>query len=1333
MKPAGGNLASFLIILTLCLPFFLHTCSTQELELNVCSDTSPTNHSTCLTLGELLPNVSSNTTLLLEPGVHTIQSFFQVVNKANLSLIGDPANSSSVVIKCGDKYGLIFMSIESLSFSGLTIRNCSFKGFENVNDTFTFVRNYITLYYEPLSDFSTGVFMADVSNFRVQNVVFDRNEGFGLVGINIIGDSEFTNVNFTGNSPNECVLDILDAARPGGTGGAMFLLYQDYINLTNSGMPSNLTTLLIENAHVENNSNCRLDLFNEQHNLLSRSLEPRLIQNNSFIGAGGITIALAQSAYTVYANITNSLFKRNSGFYHGSALEVAHFEVTSDSHVFITDTYFDSNGIMEGVSNILNSGGALIIDFYLPVPESQFNTEVLSKIIMQVESSVEVINCTFRKNIATSGSGIQVFSLGPTVSGIQDRLMVKDCLFEKNQGEHGSAIFITEISYSAFEPGLKVIIDSIEAVNNSKPVTATSSFQADSTGVLDINFIRLTLSGMNQFDSNGDTAISVYSGILVVTGSTNITNNVGVNGGGLSLDTESYLVLSGDRAEMLFRENRALVHGGGIYVNFNTIRTNNYDCFLFFDEVDIFCHIFDTCSEPRGRFSLSFVNNMALFGRAIFGSSFSRCPWTNQDGKGYVYLTLHDSISDANDSVLPIFFDPPFDENSEGKRINTAAHSIIANIGTDESGTPHLNEENTVHAFPGQEIQVPLGTLDGLNQSVPLTIFSQLETDQGSEAHSQIGESNRFLIAGGAENFTDVPFLVFADQNNSFNMTITSEEALATLQITVVLNECPVGFRFDKVKHACVCDIETLEQVTCNTDNGTITHREDFWVGRDDDFNYIQHKCVLDYCERGRTVLNLSEPDTQCRDNRAGVLCGGCRDRNSRMIGTFACGVCDSYWYLFLILAFAALGILLFAYMALFNVTIADGFLNGFIFYSNIIGVYLAFYIPVQSGSARDVPNVVISFLNLNFGIQTCFYPNMTELELTLLSFVFPLYLLMILLVVTLCGRCISNQMVAKFFQKINVTRVFATLILLSYTSFINTSFAVLTSITIEGTVNQTRWRVDPNVVYSDPLHIFLVVFSVALLIVFVPIPLLLLFPRLIFRTPVLRKLKPLVDAFIAPFAPKREFWIGLRMIFRLVFFLLSLVLPSNNVLIVLSILLVIFTVIEGRFQPFNSRIKNLLSRVLLTNMTIFSVTAISVHLLPEDMATNFNVFNLYVFLFLFFLVNVHYLLIRFKCTRDPYEKCITYFQEKINQFVLKISYSKLEKKMGKKKKVHAVLNVTHTSVDFSEPPTVENENNNFEETEFIAFREEILATENTNKSARSVPTARPALVEVLH
>ena len=1301
--------ACCLLFTSLLISLHIATFAQDVVQLSpYCHNPTKVNES-CVTLNTVLISITSNTTLSLQPGVHLISNYSWAIDLTDLSIIGNSSDPSNVVIECEPSFGLIFMSIERLTFRGLTLRDCGFNGTKNVNTTFSYIERFIVLFYDPLSDFSTGLFMAHITDLTMEDMVVDSNEGFGVVGINIIGKSRISNVNFTRNRPKECILELEQISSPGGSGGAMFLLYQDYIddleNLTRINYTYNL---LIENVQVRENYNCRIDLFSEQHNLLSRSLEPRLIQNVSFIGAGGVTISLAQSSYTVYANVTDSLFSNNFGTYHGSALEVSHFELTSDSHIYITNTNFLDNGIilemLDGPlqTNGLNPAGALIAAFYLPVPSnSAYSDTLLSTIISQLESSVDVLNCTFQRNIAQSGSGIQVFSLGPTVTGIQDRITIQDCLFENNTGDYGSAVFVTEISYSAFEPGLRVIFDSITAIGNRRILTF--SVQSGTTGVIDINFINVTLNGTNQFCSNKQTAISVYSGILVISGSTNFSKNVGINGGALSLDAESYLVLAGDRADVRFTENTAQMNGGGIYVNFDTIRTNDYDCFLFIDDVDIFCNVQNKCPDPKGRFSLTFINNTAQFGAAIYGSSFSRCPWINVNNSGLVYLALNGSITNVSNSSLPIIFDPPF--TNPGNTINTVAERIKVDYVYNNT---IMNDDNTIHLYPGQNFTLSLGSFDKLNQSVPLTVLSQLQTiTENDAAHSQIGGSDRYLLSGGESNtYTTVPLLVFAEQNTSYEMTITSaEEHVETFTARVFLHFCPGGFNFNNNSQGCDCNVTDLEQVECNED-GTLSYRIDFWLGMNKEFGYIQKQCIFDYCIPGLSILNLSESDSQCRNNRAGILCGGCAKNYSRKIGTSSCDQCDSYISLLWILFFAVLGIGLFAYLAVLNVTITDGFINGFIFYSNICNVYLTSFSPSLPDDARQVPEKIIAFLNLDFGIPICFYPGMTELALAGLRFIFPVYLLLLLLIFFLCAKYISNQKVANFCQKINVTHIFATLILLSYTSLLQTCFAVLGSTTID---NNLRWAVDPNVLYEDPAHVFLAVLSACILVVLIPFPLLLLFPRVVYRTSYLQNSKPLIDAFIAPLAPGREFWVGVRMIFRIVFFLIALS-SDTAVVVALSVLIAILTVVETNLQPFNNGTRNFINRMLMMNLTIFSITAIHTYL--ESLVTpgkerSFNTINLYVFLLMFAILNSHYLLIRFKCTRDPYEKVIKFFKHKFYTLKAKVSSpSKKRKQVKKKIEIKKDDVITHASIELSV-----RQETNFEETDFIAYREELMDT----------------------
>ena len=52
----------------------------------------------------------------------------------------------------------------------------------------------------------------------------------------------------------------------------------------------------------------------------------------------------------------------------------------------------------------------------------------------------------------------------------------------------------------------------------------------------------------------------------------------------------------------------------------------------------------------------------------------------------------------------------------------------------------------------------------------------------------------------------------------------------------------------------------------------------------------------------------------------------------------------------------------------------ATGTLSGLVFYVNIVGANHTMFLPVESTNALSV---FIAWLNLDFGIETCFYNGM--------------------------------------------------------------------------------------------------------------------------------------------------------------------------------------------------------------------------------------------------------------------------------------------------------------------------------------------------------------------
>ena len=84
------------------------------------------------------------------------------------------------------------------------------------------------------------------------------------------------------------------------------------------------------------------------------------------------------------------------------------------------------------------------------------------------------------------------------------------------------------------------------------------------------------------------------------------------------------------------------------------------------------------------------------------------------------------------------------------------------------------------------------------------------------------------------------------------------------------------------------------------------------------------------------------------------------------------------------------MGVALVFLLLVCKLTVSTGTLSGLVFYANIVGANSSIFLPVKS---TDVLSVFIAWINLDFGIETCFYDGMDAYSKTWLQFVFPVYI----------------------------------------------------------------------------------------------------------------------------------------------------------------------------------------------------------------------------------------------------------------------------------------------------------------------------------------------------
>jgi len=185
-----------------------------------------------------------------------------------------------------------------------------------------------------------------------------------------------------------------------------------------------------------------------------------------------------------------------------------------------------------------------------------------------------------------------------------------------------------------------------------------------------------------------------------------------------------------------------------------------------------------------------------------------------------------------------------------------------------------------------------------------------------------------------------------------------------------------------------------MHRIQCHIQEQAIGRSGLLWVGMIQDDNgtngtvAASEYCPLDYCYKGESNVTLRESDSQCNYNHAGVLCGGCQPGLSVALGSAQCLPCNNR-YLALLIPFTLAGPVLVGIIKLLDLTISQGTLNGLIFYANIVKA--SEYIFLPQGKPNPL-KLFIAWLNLDLGMETCFFNGLSAYSKTWLQFVFPLY-----------------------------------------------------------------------------------------------------------------------------------------------------------------------------------------------------------------------------------------------------------------------------------------------------------------------------------------------------
>ena len=1107
----------------------------------------------CLTLGQYAEMsdryFTTGSTFVFLAGNHSLHTVLSLANVSDTTLRG-PGNSSTAriffsnnaTIRCENVGSFL---IDGLKFKSATLRmnrcdykilNCVFQG--------------------------SGNMYAQFCNITVHDCLFEGNAGLGR-SLKIWRNSNLTlaGSTFTGSSGG-AIAATLSAVNLEGRN--VFRFNSGSTNSAVGALKCLSCTLTMSGTSIFEHNGFRESRFE----------------------GGALSV---HSGKLAFGPGTVVVFSHNTGFY-GGAMTLSNSQVHCESGASIL---FDGN--------MAWYGGA----------------------IHMVESFFQPSKCTmnFVNNIARKGGGVYISSLSWDL-GHKDPIILSANFTNNSATRCGGALSFESVRTSIELRDTNITNNSQNAVcvSNSK-VTFKATRLLHNSGnfneggsIYSVNSSLLFMDNI-LFEGNtarsGGGAVCLLEGSALFLGVAVFTNNsAGRDGGGLHatsavIDLHGTVALTSNSAQnggAIFLEgssiklgnnttfnssfNRAGGYGGGIYY---VDRPDPVQCYYKDDSKVPNCFLHLIGAPSNNSLITSYCDSAGIDGSFLFGGLLDRCR-VREDFAQTFYQLMTDS---EPDTILNI---------TSGSNITQAitSHSYGLCFCDDPYHSLDCSGARIIKVRRGQKFTVPMVAI-AQGSSVTSTSVTAITSPSAS---LKLPQSMQHL----PQYCSNLTYNIYSTMEEEKVMLYPEgpcqDTGNAFVMLYLLILACPDGFS-PVPDGNCICD-KRLHQFGVLCEDSTFIKKSgmNFWMGVEYNADSIYEglilykTCPVEYCRTDEVNMTLSDLDTQCVEGRIGVLCGGCAENYSLLIGSSKCKECSNT-YLVLLLPFAAAGIALVAFLSILRLTVATGMINSLILYANIVQVNRKLFFPANT---VNILTVFIAWLNLDLGFEICFYDGMDAFAQTCLQFAFPVYVWVLISLIILTSR--YSITVSKLIGH-NPIAVLATLLLMSYTKVLKIFIEVYSSVKLDYPQSKTVtvWLKDANVPYLRSKHLALTVLtSLVLIFLFLPYTLLLLLGHKLYRLSGrkhfhwLNNLKPLLDSYYAPYKIHARYWTGFLLLVRCVLYIVfSLGGTEESLLaIIISFTAVGFAVgfvHRGRIYK-NLNINILEASVYLNLVSISAVTA---------------------------------------------------------------------------------------------------------------------------------------------
>ena len=1029
-----------------------------------------------------------------------------------------------VVIDCEEGVGLAVFDSSDIHLENLTFIGCSTKQYSTSRDPLSIPNQFSFV------SFQSSIYFLSCRDITIKHVTVENSPGIAVVLYNTGGENLIANSTFSGNGHG--------IESDGQYGGGVIIEYSFCVpgDFKACKTPDSST---VSDAYFTVTDSMFSDNFAG-----ATDYSPLHVSGSNYMGfgkGGGLSIVFKGAAQNNTVLLSKLKFTNNSAQFGGS-LFVGFFDDAVSNSVVFEDSEVNSSKAFVSAANLDH--------FDLPQAIAEGGGTML--MYGSMGNSFTGESLIFVSNTAQStGGSLSVHStINKNTSQIQpSSLHLETVTIQRSSAKIGAgAYFISH--YPLFIP-IEAKVSSSNFTTNELRETCLSPGTTPCSATVYASNFPLHLYGQTRFTDNYASGLELHGSSVTFTRSseTIFERNTGEIGGGIII-ADCGKMLIDSKASIMFKGNKAVYHGGGIYhkgcsgyyLNYPIIGSK--ECFV------------------------EHVNNSLLFTDKDISVTFD-----DNTANGKVNAIHTEALLSCVDTLGSQIQESAIANAFCGWNFKPLEYNCTSQVS---SGVLYMEVKlpfENMMVFPGQTFKIKINAYNAYQGRIFERVKICVHEGQGSLYETALPGANciyNTLMSSG-----DTPVTLFSQADKQKCETYAGKTV--TLSVNVLSSPYPQAFVSVKIigcpKHTefdcpkCYLDVDQKHGIACAnpefctldnlpfSQNCPLTYS--LKISKVHCWNFLENtnsstsilsqfiggKCPYNYrtkfCEKISDFTFQSRP-APCPANRAGRLCGRCDTDHGIAINTgdMECIDCHpvstdfsdllTFSYIAIELIYATI---LFLMIIIGKLSLNAGGTNAFIFYCQVLTMkYPGLSYPswvleknyddtYKYTTARGF-TVIYSIANLDFIIPFaepfCLSKNLTPIHAITLEYIPAIYLLLLTALVYIwvvlyknhCNpiRLVTDMVIRKEQNSSprscctyvpNYIESLALVSLLCYTRMATTSVKFLHSTDfydLQGNKHGTAFFYDGTMDYFGKEHAVYAIIAISILGVFIFLPALALF-----------------------------------------------------------------------------------------------------------------------------------------------------------------------------------------------------------------------------------------------